>query len=86
MKRKPDQAHRRTDRELAALEKRIAAEYKKADFKGWMMERNVTPDELRGLFFRNHRRSIRKNYGCLQSNSAKHYRSKKNFGKMTKLR
>lgn len=23
-----------------------------ADFKGWMMERNVTPDELRGLFLR----------------------------------
>lgn len=30
MKRKPDPAHRRTDRELSALEKRIAAEYKKA--------------------------------------------------------
>lgn len=30
MKRKPDPAHRRTDRELAALENRIAAEYKKA--------------------------------------------------------
>lgn len=30
MKRKPDPAHRRTDRELASLEQRIAAEYKKA--------------------------------------------------------
>lgn len=30
MKKKPDPAHRRTDRELAELEKRIAAEYKKA--------------------------------------------------------
>ena len=30
MKKKPDPAHRRTDKELAALEKRIAAEYKKA--------------------------------------------------------
>lgn len=29
-KRKPDEAHRRTDKDLAALEKRIAAEYKKA--------------------------------------------------------
>lgn len=29
-KRKPDEAHRRTDRELAALERRIADEYKKA--------------------------------------------------------
>ena len=29
-KQKPDTAHRLTDRELAALEKRIAAEYKKA--------------------------------------------------------
>lgn len=30
MKRKPDQAHIQTDKELAALEKRIAAEYRKA--------------------------------------------------------
>lgn len=30
MRRKPDEAHRRTDQELSALEKRIAAEYKKA--------------------------------------------------------
>ncbi|MDE6903193.1 MAG: hypothetical protein K2P22_10695, partial [Lachnospiraceae bacterium] len=30
MKRKPDPAHRRTDQELAGLEERIAAEYKKA--------------------------------------------------------
>ena len=30
MKRKPDPAHRRTDQELAALESRIAAEYKRA--------------------------------------------------------
>ena len=30
MKKKPDPAHRLTDQELAALEKRIAAEYKKA--------------------------------------------------------
>ena len=29
-KRKPDKAHRRTDKKLAELEKRIAAEYKKA--------------------------------------------------------
>ena len=28
--RKPDSAHRRTDQELADLESRIAAEYKKA--------------------------------------------------------
>lgn len=30
MRRRPDEAHRRTDQELSALEKRIAAEYKKA--------------------------------------------------------
>ena len=30
MKRKPDPAHVRTDRELTALERRITAEYKKA--------------------------------------------------------
>ena len=30
MKKKPDPAHVRTDKELAALELRIAAEYKKA--------------------------------------------------------
>lgn len=30
MKKKPDPAHRRTDKELAALEQRIATEYKKA--------------------------------------------------------
>lgn len=30
MKKKPDLAHRRTDKQLAALEKRITAEYKKA--------------------------------------------------------